>query len=357
MLCNNDMEQERIWLLLGRKVSGEATMAELRELEELLVQYPEMRYQVSVLGNLPVPVAAPGWTEKTELALEKHMVRLGDDLAATELLAEGITRHRKSRAGVLVALSTLVVVLAGYCVFLLSSKTTHKVPAEIAEIQTRNGSRSRATLPDGTEVWLNGGSRITYQRDMNTQQKREVFLSGEAFFKVARDAENPFVVKTSRMAVNVLGTAFNIKAYPNEEQTETSLISGSVEVVPADDQQHRVQLQPNQKFIIRHTQDGNARPTLGYSMEQVKANGQDDLINETAWCDNVLVFDNENFGSVALKMERWFGVKVYLTDKKLKAYRFTGTFKNESLPQILEALKVTSSFRCEVKGNEVFINQ
>nr|WP_309475676.1 FecR domain-containing protein [Chitinophaga oryzae] len=165
------------------------------------------------------------------------------------------------------------------------------------------------------------------------------------------------MVKTDRMAVNVLGTAFNVKAYPNEEQTETSLISGSVEVVPANDQERRIQLQPNQKFIIRHTQDGNAQPTLGYSVEQVKMNGQNDLINETAWCDNVLVFDNESFASVALKMERWFGVKVYLADKKLKAYRFTGTFKNESLPQILEALKVTSSFRCEIKGNEVFINQ
>lgn len=336
-------------------------MAELRELEELLVQYPELRYQVSVLGNLPAPVAAPAWTEKTEQALEKHMIRLGNDLVTADFpgehAAENVAHHRKNRVGVLVALSSLVVLLAGYCVFLLSSKTTQKVAAEIAEIQTRNGSRSRATLPDGTEVWLNGGSRITYQRDMNTQQKREVFLSGEAFFKVAKDADNPFVVKTSRMAVNVLGTAFNIKAYPNEEQTETSLISGSVEVVPADDQQRRVQLQPNQKFIIRHTQDGNAKPSLGYSMEQVKMNGQDDLINETAWCDNILVFDNENFGAVALKMERWFGVKVYLTDKKLKAYRFTGTFKNESLPQILEALKVTSSFRCEIKGNEVFINQ
>lgn len=352
------MEQERIWLLLGRKVSGEATMAELREMEELLVQYPELRYQVSVLGNMPVPVAAPAWVEKTELALEKHMLRLGNDLTADfpAEQPESVARHRKGRAGVLVALSTLVVLLAGYCIFLLNSKTARKAAAEMAEIQTRNGSRSRATLPDGTEVWLNGGSRITYQRDMNTQQKREVFLSGEAFFKVAKDADNPFVVKTSRMAVNVLGTAFNVKAYPNEEQTETSLISGSVEVVPADDQQQRVQLQPNQKFIIRHTQDGNARPSLGYSMEQVKMNGQNDLINETAWCDNVLVFDNESFGTVALKMERWFGVKIYLNDKKLKAYRFTGTFKNESLPQILEALKVTSSFRCEIKGNEVFIN-
>lgn len=351
------MEQERIWLLLGRKVSGEASLAELRELEELLVQHPELRYQVSVLGNMPVPEPAPAWTAKTELALEKHMLRIGNDLAAAEQPAESTGRHRKSRAGVLIALSSLVVLLGGYCLFLLNSKTAPKVPAEMAEIQTRNGSRSRATLPDGTEVWLNGGSRITYQRDMNTQQKREVYLSGEAYFKVAKDADNPFVVKTDRMAVNVLGTAFNVKAYPNEEQTETALISGSVEVVPADDQNRRVQLQPNQKFIIRHTQDGNAKPTLGYSVEQVKVNGQDDLINETAWCDNVLVFDNESFGSVALKMERWFGVKVYLTDKKLKAYRFTGTFKNESLPQILEALKVTSSFRCEIKGNEVFINQ
>ncbi|MBC9933409.1 FecR family protein [Chitinophaga qingshengii] len=354
------MEQERIWLLLGRKVSGEATMAELRELEELLVQYPELRYQASILGSLPVPVATVAWKEKTELALEKHLLRLGNDLTMTapsDELTAAQDGRRRGRAGVLVALSALVVMLGAYCVFLLNSKQALKVPAEMAEIQTRNGSRSRATLPDGTEVWLNGGSRITYQRDMNNQQKREVFLSGEAYFKVAKDADNPFVVRTDRMAVNVLGTAFNVKAYPNEERSETSLISGAVEVVPADDQTQRVKLQPNQKFIIRHTQDGNAKPTLGYSMEQVKMNGQDDLINETAWCDNVLVFDNENFAAVALKMERWFGVKIYLTDKKLKTYRFTGTFKNESLPQILEALKVTSTFRCEIKGNEVFINQ
>ncbi|RBL90769.1 FecR family protein [Chitinophaga flava] len=352
------MEQERIWLLLGRKVSGEATMAELRELEELLVQYPELRYKFSVLSNWPVSLMQEAWESKTENAWQRHMARMERDFVADGQEQEQPATIRKGkRAGLLAALSVLVILLAGFCAFLLNSKTKREAAAEMAEIQTRNGSRSRATLPDGTEVWLNGGSRITYQRDMNNQQKREVLLSGEAFFKVAKDADNPFIVRTNHMVVNVLGTSFNVKAYPNEDQSETSLITGAVEVMLADDPARKVKLIPHQKMVISHTQDGNPKPGLGYSMEQVKIDDQDDMIHETAWCDNFLVFDNESFAAVALKMERWFGVKIHLTDKKLKAYRFTGTFKNESLPQILEALKVTSSFRCQIKGNEVFINQ
>ncbi|CAL1518357.1 FecR family protein [Chitinophaga sp. MM2321] len=353
------MEQERIWLLLGRKVSGEATMAELRELEELLQQFPELRYKFSVLSSWQVPAPCDEWTQKTTAALEKHLLKMEaafpQDLPVIPVVVPPAPKA-KSRIGVMAVLSLLVVMLGSYCIFLLMNKDGETKKDEIAEIQTHNGSRSKAVLPDGSEIWLNGGSKLTYNPAMNKKGTREVFLSGEAFFNVARNADKPFIIRTSTMEVKVLGTSFNVKAYPGDKTAETSLISGVVEVTPHHDASRRIRLAPNQKIIIRGTQEGNTRPGLGYSIENIKQLPEDNMIGETAWRDNILVFDNERFEDIALKMERWYDIKIHLTNNKLKNYHFTGTFKNESFPEILEALKVTTSFHCRITGNEVFIN-
>ncbi|WP_160711082.1 FecR family protein [Chitinophaga solisilvae] len=345
------MEQERIWLLLGRKVSGEATMAELRELEELLVQYPAERYQFAVLSSWQ-PVSQEEWRQKTDVALEKHLARMQEEFPQ-DMPAPV---KKKRRSGMIAVVSLLVVMTGGISTWLFSGKNKTAAPVETAEIQTRNGSRSKAILPDGTEVWLNGGSRLTYNPAMNTSRQREIMLSGEAFFNVTKNADRPFIIHTSNMQVKVLGTTFNIKAYPTDRQTETSLITGAVEVWFNKNGSQKVQLEPNQKITVL-SPEHNVNASPEYSITHIRRNEQGNIINETAWCDNFLIFDNEGFRDVALKMERWFGVKIHLKDKKLMTYRFTGTFKNESLPEILEALKVTSSFRCRIAGNEVFINQ
>ncbi|WP_143310847.1 FecR family protein [Chitinophaga vietnamensis] len=360
------MEQERIWLLIGRKVSGEATLEELRELEELLKNDPSLRYKFSVLSNWQPPARDAIWDEKTESALARHLQRLEDAPETGEELPEFRESTRTRR--LVMALSCLVLLLGGYCVFLLTKKKEPApLPAEIAEIQTRDGSRSKAVLPDGSEVWLNGGSRITYNPAMNNGNTREIFLSGEAFFNVAKNADRPFIIHTARMDVKVLGTEFNVKAYPNDKTAETSLISGAVEVWINNGQTRKVLLEPSQKIVLNiapempatapKNNDQNTHASAAFKIENVKVNPQDSVVKETAWCDNLLVFDNESFEEIATSMERWYGIQIHLANNKLKTYHFTGTFKNETFTEVLEALKVTSPFHYRIVGNEVFINQ
>jgi ferric-dicitrate binding protein FerR (iron transport regulator) len=158
----------------------------------------------------------------------------------------------------------------------------------------------------------------------------------------------------------VLGTTFNVKAYTQDPTAEATLITGSVEVRLNDGLERRVRLLPNQKIVLQHPDSalGNSQPGLvaGYRVEGIRGR-QDNRITETAWRNNYLVFDNDNFENIALKMERWYGISVHLNGKKLKGYHFTGTFQNEPFTEVLDALKVTTSFHCRITGNEVFITE
>lgn len=344
---------------MGRKVSGEATMGELRELEELLQKDPDLRYKLSVLSNWPQPANNEDWNNKIDSALERHLRKMEAILPAAEL---PVKKEGRNIRKIISVLSVLVLMLGGYCTYLLVNKSSVKGDkAAMAAIFTRDGSRSKAELPDGTEVWLNGGSRLTYNPDMNSLDSREVTLEGEAFFDVAKNATKPFFIHTTKMGIKVLGTSFNVKAYTQDKITEATLITGAVEVTLNDGLERNVKLLPNQKIVLQHPNEIKqlTQPNLvaGYKVETIHNNPQDSMVVETAWRDNFLVFDNDNFENIALKMERWYGIKIHLSSDKIKNYHFTGTFKNETFPEVLEALKVTTSFRCRIAGNEVFITQ
>jgi transmembrane sensor len=351
------MEQERIWLLMGRKVSGEATMGELRELEELLQKDPDLRYKLSVLSNWPQPANSEDWNHRTDSALERHLQKMEMVLPSGEL---PVKREGRNIRKVVSLLTVLVLVLGSYCVYLLANKSPLKGDKKaMAEIFTRDGSRSKAQLPDGTEVWLNGGSRLTYHPDMNNLDDREVTLEGEAFFDVSKNAAKPFYIHTTKMGIKVLGTSFNVKAYTEDQTTEATLITGAVEVTLNDGLERNVKLLPNQKIILQHNNANTlTKPDLvtGYKVEMIHSNQPGSMVAETAWRDNFLVFDNDRFKDIALKMERWYGIKIHLNNE-LNNYHFTGTFKNETFPEVLEALKVTTSFHCRIVSNEVFITQ
>ncbi|MBO9731187.1 MAG: FecR family protein [Chitinophaga sp.] len=342
---------------MGRKVSGEATMGELRELEELLQKDPDLRYKLSVLSNWPLPAHSEEWNQKTDAALERHLQKMVVTLPSAELPVKTTGRNIRK---IVAALSVLVLLLGSYCVYLLANKSPLKHNEKaMAAIFTRDGVRSKAQLPDGTEVWLNGGSRLTYNPDMNNLDNREVTLEGEAFFDVAKNATKPFYIRTAKMGIKVLGTSFNVKAYTEDQTSEATLITGAVEVTLNDGLERNVKLLPNQKIVLQHangTQLTQPNLVAGYRVETLHNNQADNLVAETAWRDNYLVFDNDKFEDIALKMERWYGIQIHLSDK-LKSFHFTGTFKDESFPEVLEALKVTTSFHCRIAGNEVFITQ
>ncbi|HVI43353.1 MAG TPA: FecR domain-containing protein [Chitinophaga sp.] len=351
------MEQEKIWSLLGKKLSGEATMAELRELEELLQQQPELRYKAAVLSGLQQPVSNEAWEQRTDEAWERHVHRMDDEHSPEVTVEQPVAGiPRRKRMAMVIAITALMAATGSYTAYMVNGRHGHGKTQNVslAEIHTENGVRSKTILPDGSTVWLNGGSNLQYQPGMKGANGREVMLSGEAFFEVSPDAARPFVIRSNGMTVRVLGTSFNIKAYPGDATMETSLITGALEIIPGNDPASAVRLAPNQKIIIPYV-PGNNATAASYHVENIRPQ-EEGMISETAWRDNYLVFNNDSFSEIALKIERWYGVKVYLQDKQLKDYHFTGTFSKESYKEVLEALKATSSFRYRITGNETFIS-
>src|SRR5690606_10988350 len=118
------------------------------------------------------------------------------------------------------------------------------------EIMTQKGVRKQLILPDGTEVWLNADSKLSYDNSMNDSDIRSVNLEGEAFFDVVKDVHRPFYIVTKEISIKVLGTAFNVKAYPEENKTETSLLRGSIELVVNERPKEKFMLKPNEKLAV-----------------------------------------------------------------------------------------------------------
>jgi ferric-dicitrate binding protein FerR (iron transport regulator) len=230
-----------------------------------------------------------------------------------------------------------------------------------SEVSTLMGSRSsKLVLPDGSIVWLNADSKLSYDKDFGTSS-REVSLEGEAFFEVTKMPDLPFIVQTPGMQVRVLGTSFNVKSYLNESTTETSVIHGTVEVIPRHWPDQRFVLRPTDKLVLSNgdknenkEQQSNAlnvlRKTITYSEK-------DSSVIETSWVENKLAFDYETFAEVAMKMERWYAVKIIFEDEAIAQSRLTGTFTTESIEKALEALQYTYNFKYQINQNIITITK
>ncbi len=126
------------------------------------------------------------------------------------------------------------------------------IARQVNEISTRPGSKSKVELPDGSVVWLNAGSTLTYDKDFG-KENRAVTLIGEGFFDVTKNKEKPFIISTESISIKVLGTVFNVKAYKEDKQTETSLIHGSIEVTIKNRPNDKIILSPSEKLIVENS--------------------------------------------------------------------------------------------------------
>jgi ferric-dicitrate binding protein FerR (iron transport regulator) len=230
-----------------------------------------------------------------------------------------------------------------------------------------NGERKNFQLPDGSDVSLNGGSRIDIPENYGVST-REIYLEGEAFFDVKHGSNLPFVVHTAAMDIKALGTAFDVKAYPGERLTETSLVQGLVEVTIKEEGHRKVLLHPHQKIKWTYTgtggdantnngvqQDARVKIDTGKipaGVQHMTKTDNGDLL-ETAWTQNKLVFTDEPFEGIAVLLERWYGVRVEFADDGVRGYRFTGIFEKEQLGAVLSILKETKNFNYEMIPGEV----
>ncbi len=364
------MSQEQFWILLSKKIAGEANTEELTELEQLMQQHPEWQYAAQNLSD--------SWASKNDTntadeedayllhvqRMKEQGVHFEDNVLYNypEETAANIS-HFAAYRKMYIALAVAASILTAVFVFSSQLKTDNKSLAvkEPNEITTNNGSRTKVQLPDGSVVWLNAGSKIKYDENFGNTT-RDVVLSGEAFFDVVKNKEKPFIIHTPSIDIKVLGTAFNVKAYPKEPTTETSLIRGVIEVTIKNRSGNKIILSPNEKLIVENNPAGNRQSSSAHkpgpvvSINPIKPNRNDSTINEIQWVQNRLVFDDEPLQDIVLKMERWYNVSIEIKTEELLSKRISGSFVNENIDQALEALSITGRFRYKRINNTIFIN-
>ncbi len=230
--------------------------------------------------------------------------------------------------------AVLTLPLLAFAIWSLFFQEKNLKPAENEvtwyEIKSPAGMRSHIVLPDGTDLWLNAESKIRYGIPF-IRENRQVELTGEAFLKVVKNENVPFVVNAGNMAVKVLGTQFNVKAYPDEEQLEVALTEGSVEFTGnlAEGKKATAKMVPND-FLAMNKSTGKVR------LENKNLN------KYISWVKNIIIFDETPMPEVAKTLERWYGVNVVVADAEINKYRFTTTFENESLFRVLELLELST---------------
>ncbi|MCG8323414.1 MAG: DUF4974 domain-containing protein [Cytophagales bacterium] len=208
------------------------------------------------------------------------------------------------------------------------------------------GIKSVITLSDGTKVSLNATSRLEFPNAFKGE-KRLVYLSGEAFFEVQKDPEKPFIVITNKIATTVIGTSFNIEAFPEDAQISISLVEGKVKVEAFDDEgQYKKTaetfLTPGEQVIYK---DGQALKKERFDREVV-----------TAWKDGILNFKKADFEEIIDKLEKWYGVEFKVLNQNREDIRFSGTFQNETLKNVLEAISYSQKFTYHIEGENITID-
>lgn len=223
--------------------------------------------------------------------------------------------------------------------FLLSTLyyVIKKEPLEYLEIRTNPGMVTSVNLPDGTQVWLNSGSYLKYPSEF-TGNKRNVVLEGEAYFKVQTDKKKPFLVNTKEnMQVEVLGTEFNLEAYPSDSCIATTLVSGAIKLTYNSSQNDRksIVMKPNEQVVY------NER-TKTIKQQEAFTSGT------IAWKEGKMVLRNTPLVEVLKQLSKRFDVDFILKRKGLEDNYFTGTFDNQQLPKIMELLRKASDMEYRI---------
>lgn len=400
---------------MSRFLSKEATTAEAEELHQMLADIPDKQFLLEMLRAYFTPTSvARAETQPEEDLLDERFLKMLErsdtaeageagaglfSVAAGSLSAAGgriavtggltddaLSSNSESystaeppviprfptyrqRLAIAAVLAPLLVVAIYLLARTAAPEPVQPIAQKTSEILSKAGARTRLVLPDGTRVWLNSSSKLRYFR-ASDGSTREVELEGEAYFDVAKDMQHPFIVHVDSLDVRVLGTAFTIKSYPQDQTIEATLLAGGIEILRKGNlNAPRVILRPNEKLVFNKrltpvavssasSSSSGAKTVRAISeimVNSIPRNVPDSEKVETAWMYNRLVLDGDYFGQVTAKMERWYNVRITIRDTALNSYRFGGTFANETVEQALTALQLTVPFNYKISNNQIEI--
>ena len=357
------MVNERFIELVAKKLSEEINESEADELKYILANDEECLQQYNLFKAY--------WIKDQEQSSNGEMMfrQIKSRIGIAEDLEVGEVKVKRLQRIPIFWRSVAAVLLIGICfsVFYYQYALKTKPAANLEVTKTPSRSKSKIYLTDGSVVTLNSETVLRYPGSFDGPT-REVYLNGEAFFNVAKDHKHPFIVHAGKMSIRVLGTAFNVKSYSSESQSETTLIRGAIEVTLADRPSDRIILKPNEKLILNSTtiqKHVANNHSIALAHDSVLSNYaltnlthfkiNDTTIVETSWVNNKLVFKDEVFNDLANQMERWYGVKIKFKNESVKDYRFTGIFEKEGLTEALNALKMIEPFNYKYKSDAIYI--
>ena len=231
--------------------------------------------------------------------------------------------------------------------YLLNSYIGHLKQSEmisesrIVEKYNPKGRKSMITLSDRSRVELNAESSIHFENNFGPDS-REVSLIGEAFFDIERDESRPFIINANGIKVKVLGTSFNVKSYPGDQEVQVAVLSGKVEVISV-----------NENTSVSLTQNELVNYSRAFGNFDKQTIGSGELV--FGWKDRKLVFRNEDLASITKKLSRWYGVEFYFQGVDKEKKKITGSYDNPTLTEVMKSLSHNYNFEYEIDGKVVTI--
>ncbi len=209
------------------------------------------------------------------------------------------------------------------------------------------GQKSEIVLPDSTHIWLNSASHLRYPVKFGSAT-REVFLDGEAYFEVKHKGHIPFVVHTSDLVVKVLGTKFNVKTYPDDEEVETALLEGEVHLQVSTDlgEDHVKILVMKPGEMINYSRANSSVLKTGFKADEI-----------ISWRNNRLIFRDDTFDKLVKKVERWYNVKIIYDQSLFKDKKLTvELLEGESLERLFQIIEKTIHVNYKIDKQNIYIN-
>lgn len=324
--------------LLIRFFDHSATDDELNELTHWLSESNENKQLFNEFNESHqfADITLNGWVYDLESNWTQLKNRIKKDQRTPEIKILSKVHYLWLRSTAIIAVMLMLGSIAWMFQKQLSTELHHSPLSVVAP----PGQKSKVELQDGSTVWLNSGSVLTYAYNA-VSKKRIVKLQGEAFFDVAKDKTKPFIVSTDEIDLVVYGTRFNVQAYEDEEIIEATLEEGSIGVNISSSGREWL-LKPGQQCIYN-----KLKKTIDIKYTNVN--------KYICWKEDKLVFDENTLEEVVQKLERWYGISIELDPQLNNSEKLTLTVTHESLTEILEILKVVAPIQYEINERNVRI--
>ncbi|MDO5665546.1 MAG: FecR family protein [Bacteroidia bacterium] len=257
------------------------------------------------------------------------------------LCDELIGKKTIHRSWLKVAGVAIIAVLSTLLGFGLSRMINH-APDENLVVRVENGQKAQIQLPDGSSVWLNSASEISYPSHFG-QKNRTLKLKGEAYFEVKSDLGNPFIVQTwTGLNIKALGTKFNVKSYDNDKQITGTLLEGKIEVSYFSFSEI---LQPNERIIFKTTTN---------TFEKTRVQSSEEAI---FWLTDQFVFDGETLEDITKILQRMYNVSFVFSSPELKQIQYSGKINNNSMENVLSLITTVSPLRYTINDSIITFSE